>query len=335
MLAPSLEAFRVAEPPLSDEQLGAAVQAAFEELFWGALAAPRVLDSFRRLQAGQEFIKEHPGLGLEHANSYIAGLATTPFPDPYSGAYRWLQAVEAQAAEIQQEFFQVTRDPDLARKGNNIWVPAVRGDASGYGDDWRTLVLQDRGRWDEDNAQLFPKTVQFFKDLNAPTLEVFFARQPAGTGIKSHTDFVNFIQTTHLGLQVPEGDCWIKVGDQTRRWEEGRVLVCHTSFMHETANNTQGERIVLIMRHFHPEVTQLERTALQFIFDALDNPTRSGVAAAAATAKEALAAAAVGAALLARGGGKGKKGRKAGKSSAGGSKGFGGGSAGKGFGKPA
>lgn len=46
----------------------------------------------------------------------------------------------------------------------------------------------------------------------APTLEVFFARQPPGTGIKSHTDFVNFIQTTHLGLQVPEGDCWIKVG---------------------------------------------------------------------------------------------------------------------------
>jgi aspartate beta-hydroxylase len=41
---------------------------------------------------------------------------------------------------------------------------------------------------------------------------VFFARQTGGTGIKSHTDFVNFIQTSHLGLDVPEGDCWIKVG---------------------------------------------------------------------------------------------------------------------------
>lgn len=28
----------------------------------------------------------------------------------------------------------------------------------------------------------------------APTLEVFFARQTAGTGITSHTDDVNFIQ---------------------------------------------------------------------------------------------------------------------------------------------
>lgn len=50
----------------------------------------------------------------------------------------------AQAAAIQQEFVEVTGDPDLARKGNNIWVPAVRGDATGYGDDWRTLVLQAR-----------------------------------------------------------------------------------------------------------------------------------------------------------------------------------------------
>lgn len=49
-LAPGLEAFRMAEPPLRDDELGAVVLAAFEELFWGALAAPRVLASFRRLQ---------------------------------------------------------------------------------------------------------------------------------------------------------------------------------------------------------------------------------------------------------------------------------------------
>lgn len=48
--------------------------------------------------------------------------------------------------------------------------------------------------------------------------------------------------------------CAPQVGEQTRHWEEGKVLVCHTSFMHETANNTDAERVVLIMRHFHPEV---------------------------------------------------------------------------------
>ncbi|PSC70167.1 beta-aspartyl asparaginyl family [Micractinium conductrix] len=329
-LAPGLEALRAAAPPLSEEHLAQAVRSAFGELFWGALAAPRVLASFERVMAGEEHIQEHPGLGLEHSNSYIEGLSTQPFFEVHCGAYKWLEAIEQQAAEIQQEFFEVTADADLARKGNNIWVPAVRGDAGGYGDDWRTLVLQDRGHWDENNALLFPRTAQIVKDLNAPTQEVFFARQPAGTGIKSHTDYVNFIQTSHLGLQVPEGDCWIKVGEEKRNWEEGKVIVCHTSFMHETSNNTDGERVVLIFRHFHPEVTPLERVALQFLFDALDAGTAAGVAAAAAAARQSLAG--MGAASLVGGGSRGSKKHKKGKGAAGGgSKGFGG-AAPKGFG---
>ena len=129
-----------------------------------------------------------------------------------------------------------------------MWVPAVREEALAYGPDWRTLVLQDRGQWDAKNSELFPVTKDIIAKLQgaqaggvgagaggrqavlrallpprrgccpanalprraAPTLEVFFARQEAGTGIKPHTDYCNFIQTSHLGLHVPEGDCWIK-----------------------------------------------------------------------------------------------------------------------------
>jgi aspartyl/asparaginyl beta-hydroxylase (cupin superfamily) len=34
------------------------------------------------------------------------------------------------------------------------------------------------------------------------------------SGIKPHSDKNNFIITAHLGLDVPEGDCWIKVSDR-------------------------------------------------------------------------------------------------------------------------
>ena len=34
---------------------------------------------------------------------------------------------------------------------------------------------------------------------NAPSVEVFFAKQAPKTGIKPHTDFTNFIMTAHLG----------------------------------------------------------------------------------------------------------------------------------------
>lgn len=53
---------------------------------------------------------------------------------------------------------------------------------------------------------------------------------------------MNFIQTSHLGLVVPPGDCWMRAGALTRRWEEGRVFCCDTSFMHETWNGTDQDR---------------------------------------------------------------------------------------------
>lgn len=193
---------------------------------------------------------------------------------------------------------------------------------------------------------------------------MFFARQPPQTGIALHTDYVNFVQTSHLGLVVPQGDCWMKVcwgreglgrasharrylggclpgrtastpptaasapapcalpapqvGEQRREWEVGRVMVCETSFMHETFNNTDGTRIVLIMRHWHPEVSAVERLAIQFLFDCLDSRTQGGIAAAARKAEAALAAA--GAVAL---GGKKRKAKGSGKAKGGGGGGFG------------
>lgn len=263
------------------DTLATRIEEAFLDTFWGAVAVPRVLESFHRMNAGRDFVHQWPGMGLQHAGSYMEGLTPCPFPDLHNGQYEWLEAVEAAADDIWEEFQAVTADAEaLATKGENIWVPAVRDDAVAYGPDWRTLVLQDRGIWHPVNSRLFPCTFKILRDLDAPALEVFFARQVAGTGIKSHTDFVNFIQTSHLGLDIPEGDCWIKVGDHMRKWENGKVIICDTSFFHETQNNTDKDRVVLIMRHFHPEVTPLERKALQFLFDCLDDPSPKGVKAA-------------------------------------------------------
>jgi hypothetical protein len=108
-------------------------------------------------------------------------------------------------------------------------------------------------------------------------VEVFFARQAPNTGIASHTDGANFIQTSHVGLDVPEGQCWMKVGEHTRHWKNGEAFVCDTSFMHETWNGGDTDRFVLIMRHWHPELSLLERVALQFVFDSLDDPTPAGI----------------------------------------------------------
>ena len=104
--------------------IGELIEAAFLETFWGERAAPRVLESFRRLRRGEEHVQLWPGLGLQRAESFVEGLSATPFPNPAGGAYPWLLEVERQAAVVQREFAEVTADAEaLAAK---VRVPRRR-----------------------------------------------------------------------------------------------------------------------------------------------------------------------------------------------------------------
>ena len=309
LVAPTSQAGRtkfaeVPTLPTASEEVGfgAEVEAAFIDVFGNS--APRVLESFRRLRRGEEFVQVHPGEGLQRAGSFMEGLTAVAFPDMNNGQYGWLKAVEDNAHIIQKEFALAMKDPgSMMVRGNRIWAKAARDEAVAYGPNWRTLVLQDRGVWEESNIKMFPRTHKLLADIGAPTLEVFFARQDAKTGISSHTDNSNFIQTTHLGIDVPEGECWIKVGEHTRHWMNGKIIICDTSFMHETSNESEKDRYVLIMRHWHPEVSEVEKVANQFLFEALDDGESAGVVAAKKKAQKRLNA------LLSVGKGKKKKGK--------------------------
>ena len=43
----------------------------------------------------------------------------------------------------------------------------------------------------------------------------------------------------HLPLIVPNG-CWLRVGNETREWEEGKLLIFDDSIEHE-AKNPSGD----------------------------------------------------------------------------------------------
>lgn len=51
----------VGTQPMLTYRTHASRRCCLQDTFWGSLAAPRVLDSFKRLQTGEELIKEWPG----------------------------------------------------------------------------------------------------------------------------------------------------------------------------------------------------------------------------------------------------------------------------------
>jgi aspartyl/asparaginyl beta-hydroxylase (cupin superfamily) len=74
----------------------------------------------------------------------------------------------------------------------------------------------------------------------------------------------------HLPIIVPPG-CWLRVGNETREWEEGKLLIFDDSMEHEAKNPTGELRVILLFEVWRPELTAAERKGISAIFDAIDS----------------------------------------------------------------
>mmetsp|Transcript_10147 Transcript_10147/g.25048 ORF Transcript_10147/g.25048 Transcript_10147/m.25048 type:complete len:460 (+) Transcript_10147:198-1577(+) len=235
---------------------------------------PRVIKSWRRMDEDFLYRAEVPEYEtVQECNSYIEGLKPRPFHDPYQ--FEWAQKLRDSAEIVQEEFKRVACDGEdsLYEQGNNVWVTAANStSAESYGPDWKTLALMDRCVWDQTNVKLFPKTTKLLRDLEVPCIEAFFARMMPNSVIKPHSDYCNFALTSHLGLDVPEGQCWIEVGNERREWRNGEMLLFDTSLMHKAANEADQKRFILMLRVWHPDLNPSEVDAIKYIFDCLDEP---------------------------------------------------------------
>ena len=66
------------------------------------------------------------------------------------------------------------------------------------------------------------------------------------------------------------------MGDETVGWKNGKVLLFDTSILHKASNRADVTRYILMMRIYHPELTAVERSAMQLVFDCLDEPELVG-----------------------------------------------------------
>jgi aspartyl/asparaginyl beta-hydroxylase (cupin superfamily) len=95
------------------------------------------------------------------------------------------------------------------------------------------------------NCALCPRTTEIVERIPNLTTAGFSWLEP-GTHIKPHVGYSEAVYLSHLGLVVPK-DCWLRVGPETRTWQEGKVLVFDDTTEHEVRNNSDGQRVVLLM----------------------------------------------------------------------------------------
>jgi aspartate beta-hydroxylase len=144
-----------------------------------------------------------------------------------------------------------------------------------------TQILQQGLRQQEqqdskDDLDLYPQLL--FE--GTPFGFCFFSTLHKKSKISSHTAPMNLRLRLHIPLIVPttettttspSGDndrpvCGIRVGPFVRGWTEGKVLVLDDSYDHEVWNDTDENRVILLVDIWHPDIPPVEKKAIVDLF---------------------------------------------------------------------
>ena len=163
--------------------------------------------------------------------------------------------LETHSAEI--------RDEILALDPTRFHRESERIERTG---DWDVAFFYERGRRREAVCEACPVTTHGIETMPAMRTAgglIYVSRMRPGTHIQPHRGPTNLRLRCHLGITVPDGDCALRVGDDTRQWQEGKCLVFDDYLEHEAWNHTEKDRIVLIVDLWHPGLSAIEVRLLE------------------------------------------------------------------------
>lgn len=118
---------------------------------------------------------------------------------------------------------------------------------------WKSFFLLGYGYKFDHNCARCPETTRVLEQI--PNLNSgFFSIMQAGGKIPPHRGVTKAILTCHLGLQVPQdsANCVMRVGDRNCQWQQGKALVFDDTYEHEVWNQTNEDRIILLLQFKRP-----------------------------------------------------------------------------------
>jgi ornithine lipid ester-linked acyl 2-hydroxylase len=120
---------------------------------------------------------------------------------------------------------------------------------------WEVFGLYAYGIKINDNCQLCPQTTRLVDMIPGITTAGFSWLKPE-THILPHIGYSNGVLRCHLGLIIPDNKCALRVGNQTKNWQEGKCLIFDDTIEHEAWNYSNANRIVLLIDFKNPYLTE-------------------------------------------------------------------------------
>ena len=183
--------------------------------------------------------------------------------------FPWAAALEAKTGAILAEIQALMASGDSGR-----FIPYVQKEDADVpdsqawrdlnrSDDWGVFFLHNQGERVQRNCEACPATAAALDEV--PMVQIpgrgptaFFSRLRPGTHIPPHHGATNTRLICHLPLIIPD-DCAIRVGNDTRAWKPGELIVFDDTMEHEAWNRSDQTRVVLIFDVWNPFLTAAER----------------------------------------------------------------------------
>jgi aspartate beta-hydroxylase len=258
------------------EAASAAITAEYEAHLMQALAA-RGFGS-----PGSERVAHAVDLLLGRRQVYLQQPRNFYFPElPQRQFYErsefaWVPILEAATGAIREELRAVLAGgggvvPYIRRSPRR---PAFATHPLTDNPDWSAFFLIESGSEVAANAARCPRTLAALASvplarIPGRTPSVLFSLLRPGTRIKAHNGLINTRLICHLPLVIPR-DCGLRVGNETRAWREGELVIFDDSIEHEAWNGSEELRAVLIFDIWRPELSDRERTLVAAMIEAVD-----------------------------------------------------------------
>jgi aspartyl/asparaginyl beta-hydroxylase (cupin superfamily) len=207
---------------------------------------------------------------------FYPDLPYTQFADP--AAFAWRAPLESAFSKMRQEAESLLEAADDFRPYIKTNTMRPQGDVHGMleNSDWSTLHLFENGAPVAEHVEKCPvifETVMQNVPLcrigpRAPSVMLSLLKPYAK--IPPHTGMLNCRFVCHLPLIIPP-ECGFRVGQESREWQEGKLLVFDDTVEHEAWNNSNQNRLVLIFDVWRPELSSQEQAMVQALFHAVDS----------------------------------------------------------------
>ena len=167
-----------------------------------------------------------------------------------AGRFAWTQAFLQNSHAIREEAMRLLPAVELLLDehdlfGTKLHVPAAT--------DWKLFALYGAKQPIVENCRRCPLTASVCAQVPG-LLHAFFSILKPHTHIAPHRGKYNGKLRYHLGLKVPSprGATRMRVEDELLYWEEHRHFVFDDTYEHEVWNDSDEERIVLILDFLRP-----------------------------------------------------------------------------------